>query len=485
MSEVAATSRSHAPASATRVLVAGSYAVLGVLLVWPRLAGLGNGLTSDEIVTLRDFIREGPREILAGAYVPNNHELFSLLGWTLTSLFGESTVGLRLASIVPFVLGVALVTAWLHRRFGPPSGIAFLFFATVSPLLLDITRHARGYGLAFLAMSVMTLAALEAVREPRTGSVAVFCIAGVVGTMTLPIFGIAFGAAAAVLLVHRALRWPIVIGVGASLVAVLAWYWPHLDDLAQNSRQEYGRRIEGAWVITAPVDQIVVPALGWIDETLVVPGVGSVLLTAAIVLLLVSSPLLRKLDEALVLCAGAVATVATVWFTDTYAVPRFFSFLLVPLLMLLATGVATIFERLVETRRAGVRNVVTIGLLGVVVILAAPNMWRMTTLPRDAARDVAVAIHEDAPPSTPVLAYVPYPHDIEFFLGRRVNLVRTPRELAAMCSSAGETVFVSHLWLLPPVDVACTTRPGTRHLTFRQYARTGHIDVWLIPPRSS
>jgi hypothetical protein len=63
--------------------------------------------------------------------------------------------------------------------------------------------------------------------------------------MTLPIFGIAFGAAAAVLLVHRALRWPIVIGVGASLVAVLAWYWPHLDDLAQNSRQEYGRRIEG------------------------------------------------------------------------------------------------------------------------------------------------------------------------------------------------------------------------------------------------
>jgi hypothetical protein len=61
---------------------------------------------------------------------------------------------------------------------------------------------------------------------------------------------------------------------------------------------------------------------------------------------------------------GAVATVATVWFTDTYAVARFFSFLLVPLLMLLATGVATIFERLVETRRAGVRNVVTIGLLG-------------------------------------------------------------------------------------------------------------------------
>jgi hypothetical protein len=482
---MAVTSRAHAPASAARVLVAASYAVLGALLVLPRLAGLGNGLTSDEIVTLRDYIREGPGEILTGAYIPNNHELFSLLGWALTSAFGESTVALRLASIVPFVLGVALVTAWLHRRFGPPSGIAFLFFAAVSPLLLDITRHARGYGLAFLAMSVMTLAALEAVREPRTRTIAVFCVAGVVGTMTLPNFGIAFGTTAAVLLVHRALRWPVVVGIGASLVAVLAWYWSHLDDLAQNSRQEYGRRIEGAWVITAPIDQIVVPALGWIDETLVVPGVGSVLLTAAIVLVLVSSPLLRKLDQALILCAGAVATVATVWFTDTYAVPRFFSFLLVPLLMLLATGAATIFEQLVETRRAGVRSVVAVGLLGVVVLLAASNIWRMTTLPRDAARDVAAAIREDAPPSTPVVAYVPYPHDIEFFLGRRVHLVRTPGELAAMCSSAGETVFVSHLWLLPRVDVACTARPGTRHLTFRQYARTGRIDVWFIPPKSS
>jgi len=153
--------------------------------------------------------------------------------------------------------------------------------------------------------------------------------------------------------------------------------------------------------------------------------------------------------------------------------------------MLLATGVAATFEQLVETRRASVRGVVAVGLVGVAVLLAAPNMWRMTTLPRDAARDVAVAIREDAPSSTPVVAYVPYPHDIEFFLGRDVDLVRTPRELAAMCSSAGETVFVSHLWLLPPVDAACTARPGTRHLTFRQYARTGRIDVWFIPPKSS
>jgi hypothetical protein len=277
----------------------------------------------------------------------------------------------------------------------------------------------------------------------------------------------------------------VAIGIAASLVAVLAWYWPHLDDLAQNSRQDYGRRIEGAWVVTAPIDQIVVPALGWIDETLVVPGIASLLLTVAILLLMISSPLLRRLDDALILCAGAVGTIATVWLTHTYAVPRFFSFLLVPLLMLLASGVARVLEQLVERRRAGVRSVVAVGLVGVAVVLAASNLWRMATLPRDAARDVASAIREDTAPATPVFAYVPYPHDIEFFLGRRVHLVREPAELAAMCSSPRDTVFVSHLWLLPPVDVACTARPGTRHLTFRQYARTGRIDVWLIPPKRS
>jgi hypothetical protein len=485
VSEVAVTSRSHAPASATGALVAGTYAVLGFFLLVPRLAGLGDGLRSDEIVSLRDYIREGPSVILAGTYIPNNHELFSLLGWAITSVVGESAAALRLASIVPFVVGIALVTAWLHRRLGPASGVFFLFFVTASPLLLDITRHARGYGLAFLAMSVMTLAALELVREPRTWIVVAFFAAGVVGTLTLPIFGVAFGTTATVLLVHRALRWQAAIGIAASLVAVLAWYGPHLDDLAQNSRQEYGRRIEGAWVVTAPIDQIVVPALGWIDETLVVPGVGSALLTAAVLLLIVSSPLLRKLDDALVLCAGAVTTVATVWFTQTYAVPRFFSFLLVPLLMLLATGVANVLEQMVERRRAGVRSVVAVGLVGVAVLLAAPNMWRMATLPSDAARDVAAAIREDAGPSTPVFAYVPYPHDIEYFLGRRVHLVRKPAQLAAMCSSPNDTVFVSHLWLLPAVEVGCTARPGTRHVTFRQYARTGRIDVWFIPPKSS
>ena len=68
----------------------------------------------------------------------------------------------------PVRRGRTVVTAWLHSRVDALSGVLFLFLATVSPLLLDITRQARGYGLAFLAMSILVVAALEAARDGRT-----------------------------------------------------------------------------------------------------------------------------------------------------------------------------------------------------------------------------------------------------------------------------------------------------------------------------
>ena len=142
----------------------------------------------------------GRSEILAGPYIPNNHELFSLLAWATASVFGESEAVLRLPSVLPFIAGVALVTWWLHVRLGALSGLLFLFLATVSPLLLDITRQARGYGLAFLAMSVLVVCALELRDREDTRLVDRALCGGVVGTCTLPHFGVAFLAIGAVLL---------------------------------------------------------------------------------------------------------------------------------------------------------------------------------------------------------------------------------------------------------------------------------------------
>ena len=73
----------------TRSLVVGAYAVLGSILVWSHLAHLGGGYCCDEIATVVDYVQPGPRAILAGSYVPNNHELYSLVGWATYEVAGE------------------------------------------------------------------------------------------------------------------------------------------------------------------------------------------------------------------------------------------------------------------------------------------------------------------------------------------------------------------------------------------------------------
>jgi hypothetical protein len=48
-----------------------AYGVLGFTLGWSRLVGLDRSYWHDEIVTVVNFVREGPRENLAGVYIPN------------------------------------------------------------------------------------------------------------------------------------------------------------------------------------------------------------------------------------------------------------------------------------------------------------------------------------------------------------------------------------------------------------------------------
>lgn len=483
MSEAPATDRSRTPSLAA-ILTVAAYAVLGLILCWSRLVNLGASWASDELMTVRNYVRAGPREILTGHYIPNNHELYSLLGWGTTSLVGESEVALRLWSAVPFVVGAIVVTAWLHVRLGALSGVVFLFFATASPLLLDITRQARGYGLAFLAMSVLTISALEAARSPRAWPIVAFCIAGVVGTWTLPNVGIAFLATGAVLLANRDLRRRAAVGIAISVLVILAWYAPHLDDLLESSQQEYAQPIEPGWVVTAPIDQILVPALRWIDETLLDPNLASLIVVAALALLIGSSPLLRRRHSALVLCAGTVATIVVFWIARTNVAPRFFSFLLVPLLVLLASGIAAILARLTSGRPPILRTVIALTTLGLVALISASQLERVTRLPREAVREAAEAIRVHAPESTPVFAYIPYPRDLEHYLGRPVVALESPAQAQRACRASGEAVFVSQPWILPAVTVPCTGREGARHLRFEQYARGDEINVWLIPSPS-
>jgi len=434
-------------------------------------------------VTVADYVRAGPGEILAGHYVPNNHELFSLLGWATTSLVGESEIALRLCSVIPFILGVVVVTAWLHIRVGALSGVLYLFLATVAPLLLDLSRQARGYGLAFLAMSVLIVAALEADRSGRTWTIVAFCVAGLVGTWTLPNFGIVFLATGAILVTNPRVRFRAAVGLAASILALAAWYAPHFDDLAESSRQVFGTRIDTVGVVTAPFDRILLPGLLWIDGRVPVSSLLWLPITALVLLPISSSPLLRRPRPALVLGSGVVGTVIVLWATETRVVPRFLSFLLVPLFMILASGLASILARL-TTRPPLIRTVVALTTLALLIVASAPHIAQVMRLPREAHKEAAALIRGQAPPSAPVFGYMREPGNIVFYLERPIRQGRTAEFVTRACRSPRPAVLIVNTWRLGPVTVPCAALPDVRRYRFEQYARGGEISVYFIPGAS-
>jgi len=470
-----------ASTDSTRALTAGAYVLLGATLCWSRLVGLTHGYCCDEIRTVSLYVERGPRAILTGPYIPNNHELFSLLGWLTFSLGGDSEVAIRLWSVLPFLLGVAITTTWLHRRVGALSGIVFLFLATASPLLLDISRMARGYGLVFLAMSVLMVGALEVTRARSWWAIAAVSVGGLVGSLTLPHFAVAYVATCAVLLAKRELRVRLGVPFATTVAIVVAWYAPHYDDIAASSLVAYGRQIDSRWLATAPVDQTLVPALTMLDDSFVRPNLQSLLFSLVLLAVALSSPLLRTKFPALVLCIPVLSTVVVFWLTGTYIVPRFFSFLLVPLFMLLATGSAAVLVRL-RSRPAPARTAMVVAICGLLSIQVVPLVIDVSRMPRDATREAGATIRHLVPASTPVVAHVPYPDDISFFLGRSVESAWTPAVAAAVCHQSRTAVYVEQPYLVPQARVPCVRRAGTRHYDFRQYARGGRIDVWVIPP---
>jgi hypothetical protein len=465
-------------ASWDRIAFVAAYAVVGAALLWSRLLHLGHSFWNDEITMVAGYVRPGAGEILTGPSI--NHELMALLSWAVSPLVGESEIALRLLSVVPFLAGVVLVAAWLHTRLSPLSGVLFLFLATVSPMLLDITRQARGYGLAFCAMAVVVVAALEALRTGRTWLVATMCVAGVLGAWTLPQVALAFLPTGAVLVLDRRTRLTAVVCLAVSALLIVGFYAPHSGAVQSASQIPDGVPIGFPWVATAPIDQILLPALIWIDGTALVAGVVWLPLVVLGVVIAASSPLARELRTALVLTAGAATTVVVLWVQQAYVVPRYLSFLLVPLFVLVATGAAAILER-VGTRPALLRTtacVVVIGLLAVRFVVIAPDV---VALPREAHRDAAEVVHA-GPPGVPVYAYIRHASNLEFYLGSPVQVVDSRDIEERVCGASRPVFLVEQPFDHDPIHLSCFDRTGVEPTAFRQYARGDVMNVWLVPP---
>jgi hypothetical protein len=163
-------------------------ALSGLVLVWTRLLPLTQSMWADEVVTITVYAHPGPGAIF-GHYVANDHMLFELLAWATTGITGDhGTAAYRFWAVAPAIAAGALLAWWLWRRLDPWVAALFGALATASPLYFGLSVEARGYGLAFLAMSLVLIGADWFDERGGVWPLAVFVAGSLIGIWTLPVF---------------------------------------------------------------------------------------------------------------------------------------------------------------------------------------------------------------------------------------------------------------------------------------------------------
>jgi hypothetical protein len=456
------------------------YALAGAALCWSRFVGLNQGFWHDEIYTVVHFVHRGPHAILIGEYVPNNHELFSLLAWATEPVTGLSESSLRLLSAVPFVFGVFIGAAWLHARLGWATGVMYALLAAACPLLVQLSRQARGYGLAYLAMSALLVATLEApVTKRRRPMLFMLFGSGCVGTLTLPNFGVAFVATVLPLLTVPRLKRDIVLGLLASGAVITVFYLPHLGAILDNSHQKFGAPLPWHGLVTGPIAAFFLPAF-LLPLSLATPK-GIVMFAFVVGLVLAGISRLRdqgSLLQPMSFVSGIVVTFALIWAARLYLEPRFVSFLLVPLLMLVSIGL----RDLLRTKRHAVVRVlarstaITTVLLVSLLFIYWSNI--LTRKPLNASKEAAQAASIFAAQGAEVYVRGVHPEDVHFYL--KSYPVRS--NWRTICHARQKVVLVNLPFRLRAPTLPCLNRSGVDHERFVQWGDGGAaIDVWYLP----
>lgn len=142
-------------------------ALILVLALVLRLISLNSDLWIDEVLTLVNFVRLSPGEIVTDFSSDNQHLFFSLLAHLSVSLFGESAWAVRLPSVL---FGVASI--WAAMR------LATLVYgnrvALYTGLLLSLAYHpvwfsqnARGYAILLFGTVYSTWLLLRGLQNGR------------------------------------------------------------------------------------------------------------------------------------------------------------------------------------------------------------------------------------------------------------------------------------------------------------------------------
>jgi len=183
--------------------------------------------------------------------------------------------------------------------------------------------------------------------------------------------------------------------------------------------------------------------------------------------------------EALLLVVPVVGTTGVLFALRSFVAGRFLSFLVIPLLILVAEATATLYElgRGRPRLQAGINLAfVTVGVI--LTLSFVVHTRPVVLLPRENFKEMAAAVQ--AYPSWPVVSNSTRNTGIAYYVDREVEFITNDDALQSRLCRPGPFIFIHHPLKAPKVDLQCLDRSGVRKERFKQRARGFWIDVWIV-----
>lgn len=209
-------------------------AVLAASLVFAGLtahAMATTSLSTDEFGTIGTFSSRGPWRVLTDYRAPKNHIFFNLLNSVLPARDSLEPARARALSIVATLLTGALIAAYAARRGRWMEGAALVAVWALAPETLPLSMEARGYGFLGLFAVVISIAAIEHLRDGRRTWLFTLAVGTVLGVYTVPSFLFFAGPLLLLLWLTKRDLPTFFTGLATGLV-ILALYAPVLGQLA-------------------------------------------------------------------------------------------------------------------------------------------------------------------------------------------------------------------------------------------------------------
>jgi hypothetical protein len=201
-----------------------------------RLPSFGDSLFGDELSAYYVVAGHGLHEVmhlLDYHSTELNPQLFFMLTWAATKVFGLSSESMKLVSLVVGTLTIPMIYALGRQAAGVRTGLVAAALAALSPFLIYYSTEARPYALMLFLVTGAVLALLRAVRTGGWGWFLLYalCTCAAAYTHFTAIFALAAIALWGLITQPRA-RWKI---LAADALAAVA-YIPELPVLHRISR---------------------------------------------------------------------------------------------------------------------------------------------------------------------------------------------------------------------------------------------------------